>query len=66
MVREWTNERPKWLEVLEAVVSDDPAFQFLDSGENSALTPGRIWTNFRYRHELFDEMLRKYSEDGSR
>jgi predicted nucleic acid-binding protein len=39
-VRAWANSLPGWLEVSPVTLSDEPAFQALDDGENSALTLG--------------------------
>jgi predicted nucleic acid-binding protein len=36
----WANELPRWVEVLQAPLSGDPALQSFDEGEKSALTLG--------------------------
>jgi predicted nucleic acid-binding protein len=40
VVRDWMQQPPGWLEVLQAADIDDPALAALDSGERSAIALG--------------------------
>lgn len=51
---------PIRLEVLPVTASDDPAFQSLDEGERADALARLKRTNFHFREELLNDLLKKY------